>query len=301
MGDASYTGYLILALRVLLLAASFPLIKALNRGQSSIAATALFVLVGGALVIPLAAVMISTDPSLLAELPQWIDNSLLSSVIFTSGMILFMWALGRGDVSLLAPLTSLTFIILYVFDLLAGSVGFCWCAPAGIVLVTGGVTLLNLQPGVNIWQALSPMTVLRHPGALGAIYYAFAIAGTRMVDSRVADIAPPLLYATSSNFIVGVLCIGLLLVRRRTGRFAQLWRERRWIAIATGCVGIFGYITLLSCFDYFAPSVIEPFSQLAIVITTLAGAWIYKEKLHWRWLAAILVCGGAALVMLARG
>jgi len=301
MGDVSSTGYLILTLRVLLLAASFPLIKALNRNQSSIASTALFVLIGGAFILPLAGVLIAGDPSVLAAVPQWIGSSMLSALIFTSGMILFMWALGRGEVSLLAPLTSLTFIILYVFDLLAGNVGFCWCAPAGIALVTAGVLLLNMQPGVNLWQALNPLGVLRQPGALGAIYYAFAIAGTRMVDSRVADVAQPLLYATSSNIVVGLVCIGLLLARRRTARLAQLWRERRWIAIATGLVGVFGYVALLSCFDYFAPSVIEPFSQLAIVITTLAGAWIYREKLHWRWLAAILVCGGAALVMLARG
>lgn len=300
MGDALQQEYLILALRVVLLAVSFPLIKAINRNQSSIAATALFVLVGGACILPSAFAQIVYDPRVLDQLPQWIDNSLLSATIFASGMVFFMWSLGRGEISLLAPLTSLTLVFIYVFDLFAGNVGLSWQAPAGIVLAIGGLTLLNLQPGTNWLQTLNPAAVLYQPGALGAIYFALAIAATRVVDSRVAGIAPPLLYAANSNLVVGAICLILLLIRGRGDSLARLWNERRWIAIGAGVVGILSYVVLLVCYDYFAPSVIEPVSQLGIVIATLLGAWVYREPLYWRWLAAILVCGGATLVMLAR-
>jgi len=300
MGAVLHSGYLILALRVLLLAASFPLMKALNRNQSSIAATALFVLVGGACILPLASLQIASDLTALARIGEWIDNSLLSATVFASGMIFFMWALGRGEISLLAPLTSLTLVFIYIFDLVAGNVSLSWQAPAGILLVMAGITLLNLTPGTHLAQALNPLGILYQPGALGAVYFALAIATTRVIDSRVASFAPPLLYAANSNLVVGAVCIVLLLVRRRVDCLARLWNERLWIAVGAGVVGILSYVVLLVCYDYFAPSLIEPVSQLGVVAATLLGAWLYREPLYWRWLAAIFVGGGAALVMLAR-
>lgn len=300
MGELVHSGAGLLALRVLLLAATFPLIKALNRNQSSLAATALFVLFGGVCILPSALAQVAYHPQLLDHALQWIDNATVSALIFASGMVFFMWSMGRGEVSVLAPLTSLSLVFIYVFDLIAGNVTIGWIAPVGILLVMGGLTLLNLEPGTSLRRALNPLSVFYQPGAVGAIYYALAIATTRVVDSRVADFAPPLLYAANSNLVVGAVCLALLAIRRRGDQLVKLWTARRWIAVTVGIVGILNYVVLLVCYDYFAPSVIEPISQLGIVIATLLGVWLYREPLYWRWLAAILVCSGATLVMLAR-
>src|SRR5690606_4330552 len=195
-------------------------------------------------------------------LPAAIPWSILSSISFTAGLIAFMWALRRGDINLLVPLTSLSFIFLYLYELAVHATQFSWAALGGILLVMVGLSVLNLSPGVSIAQALNPLLVVQRPGAPGALLYGFCLAACRVFGSTGVQFAEPLPYALVGDAFVTTLAFIVLALRGRLPESAQIIRERPLLGIGASLIGITGYVLLLVCFGYFRPSQIEPTSQI---------------------------------------
>ena len=290
-------GWLILAMRVLTLSAVNPLLKAINRGRSPVIVNSVFCLLSIILISPIAAWQAWDVPGYLDGVHAWLPFALLSGVIFASGFMLLGRALGRGDVNLLTPLMALLFIFVYVEDVALGQRALGILPIAGIALVMIGVSLLNLRPGLPWLTALSPAFLLRQPGAWETILFALAISFTRQIDSSAAGAAPPVLYAIIANLPVVVLGLGITAWRKQFARAREqlsgIWRLM-WIASA---VGIANYLLLLLCFDYFTPSVVEPASQIAMVLTVFYGVLFFKEPLHQRWLGAFVIFAGSYLVI----
>src|SRR5690606_5700552 len=134
-------------------------------GQDSIAATTLYFGLGLFTLLPLLAWQWAMDPSFLGDWPRWILPALLAGLIYAVSFHSYVWGLSVGEVSYLAPLYSIGFIFLYLLDLTLGEASFRLLALAGILLVTLGVVLLNIEPGRPIRAALNPLTMLAQPGA----------------------------------------------------------------------------------------------------------------------------------------
>ncbi len=298
--DQTTIGILLLVVRVISLAVVAPMLKTLNRGQNHAAATLGFCLLGAAYLVPVVVYQASNTPGYFDGISGYIDNSLITAGAFAIGMVIFMWALKRGDVNLLTPLLALTMVFIYVFDLLRGIVAPSWGSALGIGLVVLGIPLLNVN-GKERWREIfHPLRILKQPGAIGAIAYAFALAITRVFDSEVADQAPAMLYALFGNSFVVGYCLIIILVTRKLDSIGKLFREKGVMLVWFSIIGIINYTTLLYLYDHYAPSVIEPVCQLSIVGAVFLGTWLYKEPLHLRWLAAILVAAGASIVFIYR-
>ncbi|MCB1219887.1 MAG: hypothetical protein H7A35_09910 [Planctomycetales bacterium] len=275
------------------------LFKTLSRGHGSVAITAVFGLVGSIALSPFVLWMAWQNPSLITGLQPALPWLVLSSIFFTSGLIMFMWALRQGDINLLIPLTSLSFIFLYAMELATGSNHFSWLALSGILLVMLGLVMLNLSPGISLATALNPLAVIRRPGAAGALAYAFMLACCRMFDSRGVALSEPLPYALAGDVMVTVLAFLVLAVRRKLDEPGRILRESPLPAISASILGIGSYILLLVCFSYFHPSQIEPTSQISVMLAVLIGTIHFREPLHLRIPASLLICGGAVLVILS--
>jgi len=293
-------GWLALAGRALTIGVSAPLLKKLNAGQSALVVTAVFTLFGSLFALLPAGYSLARDPSQLAGISGWAIYPFAGSIAFTIGMVSFNRALRVGDVSLLAPLTALTFVFVYILDLAVGNTSITVTAVAGILVVTAGMALLNLRPGTPLSKSLLPLAVLRQPGAWGAVVFAAGLAIARVVDNAGMRYTNALVYAAVAHLMVFALCLALVLLRRQLRQLLQLTRLRAPLAMVIAANGLLGYLLLLTAYRWFAPSTIEPVSQLGIVLAVLAGAWYYREPLHLRWLAALLVVAGAALVVIAR-
>ena len=298
--DQTTIGIILLIVRVGTLGVIAPMLKALNRGQNHAAATLGFCLLGAIYLLPVVGYQALTSPGYFLGIEHWILNSLLTSLAFAVGMVIFMWALKQGDVNLLTPLLALTMVFLYLFDLVRNVVTLSWGSVAGIGLVLLSIPLLNFDGKQTLIEVINPLKIIKQPGAVGAMAYALALAITRVVDSDVAGQAPPLLYAFVGNAFVVGYCLILLIVTGNLGQIGQLWRERRSILLWFSVIGAINYVVLLYLYDYFAPSVIEPVCQISLVIAVFLGTWLYKEPLHLRWLAAILIAAGASIVFIFR-
>ncbi len=122
----------------------------------------------------------------------------------------------------------------------------------------------------------------------------------RVVDNEGMQHTTAPVYAAVAHIMVFVLCLAIVLMRRQQSQVVALARLRGGLALLIATIGLMNYLFLLTAYHWFNPSTIEPVSQIGIVGSVLIGAWYYREPLHLRWLAAIFVIAGAALVVIAR-
>ncbi len=290
-------GYLALLGRTVGLGLERPLVKALGRGRDSIAATTVYFGIGELLLLPVVAWQWIGNPAYPGDVGAWIGYALASGVVYAIAFNVYVWGLSVGEVSLLAPLYATMFIWLYALDIIFGDAVFGLRPLLGILAVMAGVVLLNIAPGRSLMQVLSPLTVFRQPGAWGMIVYAFGLALGRVFDSRAAELAPPVLYAFVDNAPCVIAGVAILSWRGHAGRLFSLARERLWIAIVGPFAGMYAYVLMLIALDYFNPSVVEPVTQLSVLLAVGIGAWWFREPLRARWIAALLVIVGAALLL----
>ena len=299
MPTETLPGLFALAGRVVGLGLERPLVKALGVERDSIAATTLYFGIGELLLLPLIVWQWMLDPGYAAGSSQWLKFAAISGVIYAISFNTYVWGMSIGEVSLLTPLYATMFVWLYILDVAL------WDAPVaplpilGILAVTAGIVFMNLAPGRPLWRALSPMAVLRQPGAWGMLVYAFGLALGRIVDKAAAATAPPALYALCSNAPCVVAGVLWLLLRGRASHLPRLARERPVITLVGAFAGMYAYVLMLVALDYFHPSVVEPVSQLSLFIAIALGGLWFKENIRARWGGAVLVVVGAALLLAA--
>lgn len=293
--------WLAVAGRALTIGASAPLLKKLNEGQSAVVVTTAVTLFGTLFSVLLAGYRIARNPSVLAEIHDWLIYPVAGSVAAAVALVSLNRALRVGDVSLLTPLTALTYVFVYFLDLVVGYRTLDPTAVAGIVVLTAGMALLNLRPGVSLGRSLLSFSVLRQPGAWGAVLFAAATAVARVVDYTGKQLTDEkLLYSVVAYVPVFAICLGIVFLRRQQGQLIQLIRLRGPLAVLVAAIGLTGFLLLLQAFDELNASTAEPVSQLGIVLAVFAGAWYYREPLQLRWLAAVLAVAGAVLVFFAQ-
>lgn len=293
-------GYLALLGRTVGLGLERPFVKALGRGRDSIAATTVYFGIGELLLVPVILWQWLGNPAYPGPIGAWIGWALASGVVYAIAFNFYVWGLSVGEVTLLAPLYATMFIWLYALDILFGHARFGWIPLLGILAVMAGVVILNIAPGRRLSQVLNPLTVIRQPGAWGMIAYAFGLALGRMFDKQAAEFAPPVLYAFIDNAPCVLAGAAVLAWRGHSGRMLALARERFWVALIGPFAGMYAYVLMLIALDYFNPSVVEPVTQLSVLLAVGIGAWWFREPLRARWVAAVLVILGAALLLWGR-
>lgn len=299
-----------------------PLLKKLNAGRSSVAVATTFCFIGPAIMLPFAIWQV-TRPGVLyfAQWADWLPYVALSGTIFAGSFLLFNWALKHGDVSLISPLTSMTAVFVYLYEVLLGESFFSAQAAGGILLCVSGAVVLNLRrgggppppvdevsnaqeggPGSPPLLVVDAAPSLRPSAAFSVfavLLFSATIAATRLLDKHAAPNAPQLAYAVLGN--IPLLLLGSLILWRRgmLGEPLRIMRQRAALGLAAAVSGDAGYLLLLMALVSLRASVVEPVSLLSTLIGVAIGVWRYKEPLHYRWLGALLLIGGAALVVTA--
>jgi drug/metabolite transporter (DMT)-like permease len=313
-------GYLALTGRTLGLGLERPLVKALTLRRDSVAATTLYFGLGELMLIPLWAWQWLHDPAYVARIGAWIIPALITGVIYAVAFHTYVYAMSIGEVSYLTPLYATSFIWLYFLDVIFGDARLSWLPALGVLAVTLGIAFLSGVPRAGgrgsrpapplprvarngpgkLFARLNPAFLLQNPGAWAMLVYAFGLATARLVDKRVADIAPHVLYAFINNSLCVLAGVAILGLRGRASRPLALLMERPGIALAGAVAGMGAYVLMLIALECFNPSVVEPVTQLSVFIAVgLGGLW-FHEPVRARWLPSALVVLGAALLMASR-
>jgi len=311
-----HLGFLFLGLRVIGMGLERPLVKRLGQGFNPIAVVTVYVGLGELFFLLIIAGQYISRPEQFAGGYHWLGLAMVPALCNALSFFTFIRAMQVGEVSLLTPLFATAFVLMYVFDTLAGYAQLGALPILGILLVSLGVIFLN--PGADgtgqslggwNWRKLNPVWLLRQPGAGLMLLNALGVAGARffdktLVDAQLGSAAPPVLYALVVNaptVLIGLAVLGVLSARKRPGGLPELQRivsARTGTALVLTLLGQGAFIMGLYSLNWFPPSVVEPVTQLGVFIAIALGGLWFHEPVRARWLPAAMVVGGAGLLLI---
>ncbi|HEX6988561.1 MAG TPA: DMT family transporter, partial [Bacillota bacterium] len=254
-----------LAGRIVLLGVERVVVKQLGSQRGSVEATLLFFGLGSLFLAPFAPEAVRRAPALLPVLP--------TGVVYTVGFVLYVRALSRGQVSLVAPLASFNVVFLALLAIPLAGERVDAARGAGLLLLFAGTALLEggrdlLRGWRRVWS---------QPGAGDMVVSALLIAAGRVVDKRLSVDLPALSYAWAIYTVVSLALLGYLALRGRVAAAGALLRERPAPALVSGFINAYAYVLLLAAIRTLDVSVVEPASNLSMLLAVLLGGWVYRE------------------------
>ncbi len=234
-------------------------------------------------------------PTLVSPSLDIMTAAILLGVVVTTvaAAVASISALKLGDVSYVAPLSELAPPIVLGIELLFLGVRLSILQIVGLIVVTAGVYLLNIDTG-GLFDPL--VRVVRHRPAQLALASAALIGiadvGKRIVLSELAVPPQTLVAATLAGLTIGTLPLGL-----------RRWEARpRTIRSWTGLLGmalilaVAEHLTALALTTTPA-SVISPIlSGQAIVAVVLGGSLLGETAVGRRTIATVLTAAGIGLI-----
>jgi drug/metabolite transporter (DMT)-like permease len=249
----------------------------LARAKDPEAATAVAMLVGVAVFALPAIIAWDVDSSVWpyvagSAVLELVYIALLASAYRGSELSL-VYPLGRG----IAP------VLVLVIGVVALGVGTSPAQAAGICLVGLGVVLIR-----------GPRRSADARGVALALAIAACIAGYTLIDNSGVERASALTYLELVMILPAFGYAALVLTRR--GRPA-LRAELNAGSVVAGLLILTPYCLFLIALDLAPAAPVAAVRETSIVIATALGALVLKERVSpGRWVGAILVAGGVALV-----
>jgi drug/metabolite transporter (DMT)-like permease len=249
----------------------------LARARDPEAATAIAMLVGLAVFAIPAVVAWDVDPSVW---PYVVGSGVLELVY-----IALLAAAYRGsDLSLVYPLgRGVAPVLVLVIGVTALGVGTSAAQALGICLVGVGVVLIR-----------GPRRTADARGVALALAIASCIAGYTLIDNSGVELASAISYLELVMILPALGYAAIVLARR--GRSA-LRAELNVSSVVAGLLILTPYCLFLFALDLAPAAPVAAVRETSIVIATALGALVLKERVsRGRWLGALLVAGGVALV-----
>lgn len=219
---------------------------------------------------------------------------LLSSVIHLAYGLCLQRGYQVADLSVVYPIARGT------GPLLASLGAFLWLAEKpstygilGMSCVVGGVLLIATQANWRLFLQPQSWVGIRWGLFIGLFIACYTITDAYSVKSL--GIAPVVLDW------LGALSITLMMtptawVRRQ--QFQQQMRGKWKLALAVGAISPMAYILVLYALQHGAQvSLVAPLREMSLMIATLAGFFILKEKVSTsRWIGCLIIIIGVVLL-----
>ncbi len=182
-------------------------------GISAIPAAAL----GALVVVRAAATHGAGFPAALAPGPGFVTALLVSGGINAVTTPLIVWALKRSDLSLMAPLTSVTPLFMIPVAAVVLGEAPSVAGGVGVAVIVVGAYLLNVSD--RSAGPLAPLRALaRDPGARAMLLVAFLYAISGTYDKVGTQASSPLFWAAAVQAVIALVLAPLALRRWGRGR-----------------------------------------------------------------------------------
>lgn len=220
-----------------------------------------------------------------AALPQTLAMGTVHGILYLLSFILFQWSVGKNGVVLPAVFMKLGLLVPLVV-----SIVFFHEAPTplqvvGFCLAVAAIILINLEQGAQTkGVGMGLLILLLAGGAADGMSKVYEELGA-------PDLSPQFLFYTFLTAFL--LCAALVLIKKE-----PLGRWELFFGILIGIPNFFSARFLLASLTQLDAVIVYPtYSVATILVVTLTGVAVFRERLHrrqWYALGAIL----AALAML---
>jgi transporter family protein len=282
-------GWIALLFRIILLGLERIFVKRLGTGSSSISGAFLFFFIPSLFLLVWNVIFETNFP--YAQIP----GCFALSFVYALAFVLYVYALGNSDASLVSPLYNFSGVFLLFTTWLVLDEQLTPYKIAGVLLMVGGASMLNRGPvGSSILSSVK--NLIKDPGCRAMLASAAFIAIGRTCDGWFMRHVTPVQYITM--IYTGIsLWLGIWVIL--TGRIRNavgLFYSRKFDSMMAGIVNLSAYLCLLYAFKSIPVSIAEPLSILSMVVTFLMAYFLFKEKVSERIPGSLLILAGAGLL-----
>lgn len=223
-----------------------------------------------------------------------------------SGFIHFLYwvflthAYKTGDLSHVYPIMRSSPAPVFVIAVLFLGEQVSVQGAAGILLVAGGVYIINMKH-ISGAEFLAPVrAVIKDRATQFAFLTLISVAGYSIVDKMAVDYIHPILFAFFHLFCGMCYYTLYIVLTKRADNIRQEWRRGRLRIIMAGVIGITGYSMILMAFTIERVSYIVGLRQLSVVFAVLMGSFWLKEKYTGiRLTGAVIIFTGCFMISMA--
>ncbi len=217
--------------------------------------------------------------------PTAVAMGLVNGVLYLAGFVLLQYNTRKNGVVLSSVFMKLGLLVpialsVFLFGELPTSLQ---CV--GFILAVGAIVLINYQKGTSLAGAKLPLLLMLLAGGSGdAMSKVFEVYGPKALPDQ---------FLFYTFLCALLLCIGLIFIKKeRPDNQALLF------GVLVGIPNFFSAKFLLMALRYLPAVIVYPtFSVATILVVTLAGVCLFKERLHKRqWTALAIIL--AALILL---
>jgi len=221
-----------------------------------------------------------------------------SAVFFGTCMALMGKAYEGGDLSLVYPLSRSNPIYIPIWAALFLGERLSPLGLAGIAVTCLGVYTVGFEE-ISLKALLSPIRSLNTRPSQLALLTAISASIGACIDKVGVGTVQPFAYVFLFFVMMVVLYSAYILATRRGRAIRREWRANRGNVLLGGLFGMSYVLTLLSMATS-AVSYIISARQVSVVVGTVLGVWLLKERYGAiRITSSLLICVGVVMIGLA--
>ena len=221
-----------------------------------------------------------------------------SAVFYATFMVLMGKAYERGDLSLVYPLSRSSPVYVPIWAALLLGERLSLVGLIGIVVTCLGVYTVGLE-AISLKAILSPIRSLNTPPSQLALLAAVFASVGACIDKVGVGSVWPFAYVLLF-FVMMVVFYSAYILATRGGRaIGREWQANRGNVLLGGLFGTSYVLTLLAMATSAVSYVISA-RQVSVVVGTVLGVWLLKERYGAIRIAfSLLICAGVVMIGLA--
>ena len=207
----------------------------------------------------------------------------------------------KGDLSHVYPIMRSSPALVLVIAVLFLGEQVSIQGGCGILLVAIGVYIINMKR-ISADELLEPIkSIANDRSTRFAFLTLLSVAFYSIVDKLAVTHIHPILFTFIHLFCGMCYYTPYILLTKHADMIKKEWRAGLRRIIASGVLGIFGYMLILISFTIERVSYIVGLRQTSIVFAVLMGSHLLKEKHQGiRLTGSLIICAGGFLISLAR-
>ncbi|MGL5964955.1 MAG: EamA family transporter [Fusobacteriaceae bacterium] len=286
--------YAALFLRVILIAFEKIFVKKLgNNSQndlfSNVAASFLFFFMGALVLIPFGVVNLYKVDSFGFLLPCYI-SSLIYAVAFTGYVI----SISTGEVSLVSSIFSLNLAVLLLTTYFFVGEPITIPKILGIFVMTFGLFMIK---GISNIKSNFKYFFTDYSSKWMILCVILQSIG-KTVDKFFSLKTVPEVYASCLFIFISLNIFIFLLIKNKFELVKNVYREKKIQSFFSGASNSTSYLCLLFAIKKIDISIVEPLTQLSLIVTIILSNLFFKEKIKEKIPGALVILLGAWIILI---
>ncbi|MBO8160392.1 MAG: EamA family transporter [Thermosipho sp. (in: Bacteria)] len=221
--------------------------------------------------------------------------SLISGSIYSVSFFLYIYALSKEEVSVVAPLYNINAIFLiFITAIFLGEKITIYKLVGSFMMIYGVSYLKKSKNFVKSYKS-----ILNSPGAVSMIFSSLLMAVGRTVDGFLTkqEKYDQVGYSVAIYLVMTVYFFLVSFFREKSFKSYFKFVGKKWkLLILGGICNAYAYVALLNAFKFIDVSIAEPISMVSALISIIFAYFFFNERIKLRFVGTLFLIFGAFII-----